>query len=124
MVENNIFYQDNQSAINLEKNAMESSRKRTMHINVQYFFVNDRIAAKELNTRYYPTLDIIRDYFTKPFKGKLFRKFRNPILCINEFVTPKYNAEARSVLKSNNGDLLDENEQEYNRSVLESYELN
>ena len=34
-------YQDNQSAILLEKNGWGSSSKRTQHINICYFFVTD-----------------------------------------------------------------------------------
>jgi hypothetical protein len=64
----------------LERNGTKSSRKRTRQINIRYFFVTDRIAAGELNVEYCPTLDMIRDYFTRPLQGSLFRKFRNTIL--------------------------------------------
>jgi hypothetical protein len=39
----NIVYQDNQSAILLERNGKASSSKRTKHINIRYFFVIDRV---------------------------------------------------------------------------------
>jgi hypothetical protein len=38
-----IIYQDKQSSILLEKNGKRSSRKRTRHINIRYFFVTDRV---------------------------------------------------------------------------------
>jgi hypothetical protein len=41
-------FQDNQSAILQEKNGCRSSSIRTRHINIRYFFVTDRIHAKEL----------------------------------------------------------------------------
>ena len=44
----NVVYQDNQSAMLLEKSGRGSSSKRTRHINIRYFFVTDRI--KELQT--------------------------------------------------------------------------
>ena len=47
-VSDNIVYQDNQSALNLEKNRRESSGKRTRHINIRYFFVTDRIQENEI----------------------------------------------------------------------------
>ena len=45
VMEKNIF-QDNRSAILLEKNGKSSSRKRTKHINICFFFVTDRISKK------------------------------------------------------------------------------
>eukprot|EP00957_Ditylum_brightwellii_P144034 10975075-Ditylum_brightwellii.AAC.1 len=47
-VRDNIVYQDNQSAMRLEKNRKGSIGKRTSHINIRYFFVTDRIASGEL----------------------------------------------------------------------------
>jgi len=37
------IYQDNKSMIPLAKNGKSSSSKRTRHINVQYFFIADKI---------------------------------------------------------------------------------
>ena len=37
-VSDNVVYEDNQSAIKLEKNGRASSGKRTRHINIHYFF--------------------------------------------------------------------------------------
>ncbi|VEU34053.1 unnamed protein product [Pseudo-nitzschia multistriata] len=44
---NNVIYQDNKSAIKLERNGQRSSTKRTKHINIRYFFVTDRIKKGE-----------------------------------------------------------------------------
>jgi hypothetical protein len=41
-----IVYQDNQSAILLERNGKASSSKRKKHINIRYFFVTDRSRTK------------------------------------------------------------------------------
>ena len=48
-VTNNIIYQDNKSAILLDKNGKASSGKRTNHINMQYFFVTDRIQKGDVS---------------------------------------------------------------------------
>jgi hypothetical protein len=48
-VSDSIIYQDNQSAILLEKNGRASSSKRTRHVNIRYFFVTDRIANGEVS---------------------------------------------------------------------------
>ena len=75
-----IVYQDNKSAILLEKNGKTSSGKRTKHINVRYFFITDRINNKELHIEYCPTDKMIADYFTKPLQGTKFQEFRDIIM--------------------------------------------
>ena len=37
----NIFFQDNQSAIRLEKNGRQSCGEKSRHINIRYFFIKD-----------------------------------------------------------------------------------
>jgi hypothetical protein len=72
-----IVYQDNQSSILLERNGRASSSKRTRHVNIRYFFVTYRIAAKDIAVEYCPTGDMLADFFTKPLQGVLFKKFRD-----------------------------------------------
>jgi hypothetical protein len=48
-VNDNIVYQDNKSAILLEKNGRASSSHCTHHINIRYFFVSDRVKNGELS---------------------------------------------------------------------------
>lgn len=76
----NIVYQDNMSAILLEKNGQLSSSQRTRHIKVQYFFIKDRITDGEIQVVYCPTEDMLGDFFTKPLQGTKFKKFRKLIL--------------------------------------------
>ena len=79
-VKDSIVYQDNQSAMLMEKNSRASSGKRTRHINIRYFFVTDRIANGELTVNYCPTKEMIADFFTKPLQGTPFRMFRDWIM--------------------------------------------
>jgi hypothetical protein len=79
-VTENIVYQDNKSAILLERNGKASSSKRTKHIHIRYFVVTDRINKQELNMEWCPTGDMIADFMTKPTQGALFRKFRDQIM--------------------------------------------
>jgi hypothetical protein len=78
-----IVYQDNQSAILLEKNGRASSSKRTRHLNIRYFFVTDRINAGEVEIQYCPTTAMIADFFTKPLQGTLFKSFRDFIMNVD-----------------------------------------
>jgi hypothetical protein len=79
-IKENILYQDNKSAILLEKNGKASSSKRTKHINIRYYFVTDRIKNKELSVAWCPTGDMTGDFMTKPTQGALFTKFRDQIM--------------------------------------------
>ena len=82
-ITSNVLYQDNKSAILLEKNGKRSSGKRTRALNIRYFFVTDQIEKGLLTVEYCPTGEMIADFFTKPLQGKLFRMFRSLILNLN-----------------------------------------
>jgi hypothetical protein len=79
VTENKVF-QDNQSAILLEKNGRRSSSQRTRHINIPYFFVTNQIQSKELTMEYCPTGEMVADMFIKPLQGSPFCKFHAAVL--------------------------------------------
>lgn len=70
-VKSNVLYQDNKSAILLEKNGK---------LNIRYFFLSDQVEKKNLTIEYCPTDDMIADYNTKPLRGDKFREFRAQIM--------------------------------------------
>ena len=76
----NVVYQDNQSAILLERNGSASSSKRTRHINIRFFFAKDCVQAGELSIEYCPTESMVADFFTKPLQGQKFLEFRKLIM--------------------------------------------
>ena len=77
---NTIIYQDNKSAILLEKNGKLSSSKRTRHIEARYFFIKDCQDKGKVEVQYCPTDDMVADYFTKPLQGSKFSTFRRMIM--------------------------------------------
>ena len=79
-VRDNVLFQDNKSAMLLEKNGKASSSKRTKHINIRYFFITDRVAQGDVSIAWCPTADMIGDFATKPLQGALFKKFRDLIM--------------------------------------------
>ena len=83
-IQDNVIYQDNQSAIRLEKNGNRSSIKRTRHINIRYYFITDRIMKQEASMEFCPTFDMIGDYFTKALQGSQFHRFCNIVIGIHE----------------------------------------
>lgn len=91
-----ILYQDNKSAILLEKHGRGSSSKRTQHIHIRYYFVADKISTKEITLQYCPTKQMIADFFTKPLQGIQFQQFFNFIMNIDPSLASE--AAHRSVL--------------------------
>jgi hypothetical protein len=79
-VTDNILYQDNKSAILLEKNGRASSSKRTKHIEIRYYYVADRVAKGDLTIVWCPTDKMIADFLTKPLQGRMFNQFRDVLM--------------------------------------------
>merc|ERR1712008_165927 len=75
-VKENIVFQDNKSAILLEKNGRASCGKRTRAINIRYFFVTDQVEKGHIKIDHCPTDDLWGDFQTKALQGEKFRKFR------------------------------------------------
>jgi hypothetical protein len=69
-VQDNILFQDNKSAILLEKNGKASSSKHTKHVNIRYFFITDRVDKGNVSLVWCPTGDMIGDFMTKPLQKK------------------------------------------------------
>ena len=76
----NIVYQDNKSAILLETNGRSSSSKRIKHINIQYYYVADRVAKGYVKVDWCPTDQMIADFLAKPLQGKVFVEFRDKLM--------------------------------------------
>jgi hypothetical protein len=79
-VTSNILYQDNQSAMRLEKNGWASAGQKSRHIDIHYFFIKDRLMQERMLIEHCPTEAMLADFFTKPLQGTLFLKFRSIIL--------------------------------------------
>jgi hypothetical protein len=80
-VTQNLLLQDSKSSLLLEKNGKASSGKRTRHINIQYFFITDRVNMKEVKIKWCPTKEMVADFMTKPLQGSHFRRLCNLIMC-------------------------------------------
>ena len=102
------MYQDNTSAMLLEKNGTESSSKRTRHINIRYYFIKDCIDKKHLTVKYCPTDDMIGDYPSKPLQGRKFRKHRKAMM--NEEI--HQTSEQHHDIQLDNRSVLDEKARE------------
>jgi hypothetical protein len=72
-VTQNLLLQDNKISMLLEKNGKASSGKRTRHINIQYFFITDRVNMKEVEIVWCPAKEMVADFMTKPLQGSHFK---------------------------------------------------
>ena len=79
-VRRNYLYQDNHSAMRMERNGRQSAGPRSRHINIRFFFVKDRIQKGEVHLMYCPTEHMVADFFSKPTQGALFKYFRNIVM--------------------------------------------
>jgi hypothetical protein len=79
-VSSNILEQDNQSAIHLATNGRASAGPTSRHIDIRYFWLQDRINSGNVHIRHCPTLEMLADFFTKPLQGHLFRFFKAIVL--------------------------------------------
>ena len=100
-VKENILYQDNKSAILLEKNGKRSSGKRTRALNIRYFFLSDQIEKGNVTVEHCPAKDMIGDFMSKPLQGKLFKDFKTLIMGNTCVSSPKVKDD-RSVLENSN----------------------
>ena len=101
-VSDSILFQDNMSAILLEKNGRASAGKRSRHMNIRYFFIADQAKSGEVRIEYCPTEEMLGDFFTKPVQGGQFYFLRDGIMNIDP--QSKYHSDRRSVLSHESHD--------------------
>jgi hypothetical protein len=76
-----MMYQDNMSAILLEKNdGCKSAGKHSCHLNIRYFFITDMKEQGQSRIEYCPTDKMLGDYHTKPLHGTKMNNHRSQIL--------------------------------------------
>ena len=84
LVKDVYVYQDNESAILLEENGMQSVGKGSRHINIKYFFATDKVKGNELKITHCSTDEMIADFYIKPLEWSTFVKHRNNLLGIQQ----------------------------------------
>jgi hypothetical protein len=76
------IYQDNTSAMLMERNGTERSSKQTRHTNIRYYYIKDCIDKRLLDIKYCPTDDMLTGFPSKPLQGKKFVKHRKDLLSL------------------------------------------
>ena len=98
-VTQNLLLQDNKSSILLERNVKASSGKWTRHINIQYFFITDRVNMKDIEIDWCPTKEMVADFMTKPLQGSHFRRLRDLIMGMSSIKKAKIPSKGMSSVK-------------------------
>ena len=91
-----VLMQDNTSTILLSHNGQSSSSKWTKNIDIQYFYIKEKVDSKDVVIEYCPTEMMTANYFTKLLQGNLFKCFQT--LIMRSDPSSKYCVDPRSVL--------------------------
>ena len=75
-----IFYQDNISAMKLEKSGRASAGSKSRHIDICYFSVKDAVKQEGIDIEHCPTEFMWADFYTKPLQGSKFKEMRQKIM--------------------------------------------
>ena len=84
-VDIDIFYQDNESAIKMQKNGRRLAGDKSRHINIRYFFIKDILERQNIEMKHCPTERMIADFLTKPLQGAEFKRLRDIIMGVVPF---------------------------------------
>ncbi len=91
------LYQNNMSAILLEKNGKASSSKGTKHIKVKYFYIKEKVDNGEIEIKHCPTEQMWTDINTKPKQGAVYHAFRGHVMGIPaDYVDKEYEENVKS----------------------------
>ena len=70
-----VLFQDNMSAMKMERNGRNSCTGNSRHILIGYFFVKDRLDKKEFRLDYCPTGNMTLDFLLSHFKACFSTRF-------------------------------------------------
>ena len=69
-----IFYQNNESAINMEKNGLRSCGYKSRHIKIRYYFIKDILENEYISLEHCRTELMLVDFLTKTLQGSVLRR--------------------------------------------------
>ncbi|KAL4352605.1 hypothetical protein GQ457_06G004450 [Hibiscus cannabinus] len=77
-----IVWSDNTSAVAMAANPVMHAK--TKHVELDLFFVREKVLSHELLVNYVPAADQVADVFTKPISISKFEEFRH-LLCVRKY---------------------------------------
>ena len=104
VIEESIYYQDNESAMKIEMNGWRSTGSKSKHVDIRFYFIADRVKSEKIEIHHCKTEHMVADFFTKPLQGALFRRLRDIVMGVvpidNVF---DYSKQERVVKNANSG---------------------
>ena len=88
---------DNLSTVQLAANPILHAR--TKHVELDLYFVRDKVAQRKLEVKHVPALDQLADVLTKSISSSLFLKFRDK-LTVELLPTMSLQGDVKSDVKS------------------------
>ena len=79
-IQKNILYQDNKSTILFLENGQKCASKRTLAINIRYFFLANQREKGNIMVEWYPTNKMLGDPMTKPLQGAAFKNMADLLM--------------------------------------------
>ena len=76
----NILFQDNKSAIIMERTGKTANSKQTKRIKIRYFFITNHVMQGEVNIAYCQTEKMWSDILTKPLQSAKFQEMRAQLM--------------------------------------------
>ncbi|GFH50261.1 hypothetical protein CTEN210_06737 [Chaetoceros tenuissimus] len=80
IIEENLYYQDNESAMKIELNGWRSTGSKSKHVDIRFYFIADRVKSEKIEVHHCKTEHMVADFFTKPLQGALFRRLRDIVM--------------------------------------------
>ena len=80
MIEESMYYQDNESAMKIELNGWRSTGSKSKHVDIRFYFIADRIKNERIQIIHCKTEHMVADFFTKPLQGALFKRLRDIVM--------------------------------------------
>ena len=97
-VRTNIVYQDNQSAMRLEKNGNNIAGNRTRHFDIKVIYIKDLINQDMVEVKFYSTDNMTANYFFITLLGTKFKKMKDLLMNLSNKGLP---LNSSSVLENN-----------------------
>ena len=80
VIEENLYYQDNESSMRIELNGWRSTGSKSKHVDIRFYFIADRIKSEKIEVHHCKTEHMVADFFTKPLQGALFKRLRDIVM--------------------------------------------
>ena len=95
VINKKILFQDNMSAMKIEKNGSFSAGSKSRHLKIRFFFIKDIVDRESIEIIHCPSSNMVADFFTKPLQGSHFKRLRDIIMGLTPITMEERVGETR-----------------------------